>query len=399
MTPEEFDRIKNDIRRKILDSLPVDFFEVNDDETIEKKIAELCRKFLPWGMKKEGDKIVKELLQEFLGFGPIEPLMADPLVTEIMINGPYDVFVERAGKLEKTNVRFRTPEQLKYYIEKILTPVGKMVTELEPYVDAQLRDGSRINIVIPPISGRYPVVTIRKFWEKVWSLADLERMETMNESVRKFLENLVVGRKNIIVCGGAGAGKTTLLNALARSIPHDERVIVVEEVSEIRMYQDNVVHLHTRMGNIEGKGEVTLRQLVRNALHMRPDRLIIGEIMGEEVLDVLQAMNTGHEGSMCTIHANSTEEAVYRLETLSFLSGISNISSEAIRRIIGAAVDVLIFMKRYKDGRRRIAQISEVVLEEDGKLSVRDIFQRPSRDAELIPTGYRPTFGFAVDEE
>ncbi len=398
MDPREYERLKIEIRRKILDSIPVDFFEVNDDETVERKIAELCRKFLPWGLKKEGDSIVRELLQEFLGFGPIEPLMADPLVTEIMINGPDLVFVEKGGRLEKTNVKFRNVDQLNYYIEKILTPVGKMVSELEPYVDAQLRDGSRINIVIPPISGQYPVVTIRKFWERVWSLSDLERMEAMNDTVRQFLENVVRGRKNIIVCGGAGAGKTTLLNALARSIPNDERVIVIEEVSEIRMYQENVVHLHTRMGNIEGKGEITLRKLVRNALHMRPDRLIIGEIMGEEVLDILQAMNTGHEGSMCTIHANSTEEAVYRLETLSFLSGISKISGDVVRRIIAAAVDLLVFMKRYKDGRRRIAQISEVLLEGD-RVVVKDIFRREGRDADILPTGYRPTFGFVLEEE
>ncbi len=398
MDPNQYEQLKNEIRMKILNSLPVDFFEVNDDATVERRVSELCRRFLPWGLRKEGDKIVQDLLQEFLGFGPIEPLMADPLITEIMINGPEQVFIEKAGRLEKTNIKFRSEEQLEYYIEKILTPVGKMVNELEPYVDAQLRDGSRINVVIPPISGKYPVVTIRKFWEKVWNLYDLQKMEVMNPTVREFLDNVVKGRRNVIICGGAGAGKTTLLNALARSIPEDERVIVIEEVSEIRMYQENVVYLHTRLGNIEGKGEVTLRKLVRNALHMRPDRIIIGEIMGEEVLDVLQAMNTGHDGSMCTLHANSTEEAVYRLETLSFLSGIPNISADVVRRIIGAAVDVLVFMKRYKNGQRKIAQISEVVLE-DNRVVVKDIFRRESRDKDLLPTGYEPTFGFGSPEE
>ena len=398
MNPQEYEQLKNEIRMKLLDVLPVDFFEVNDDATIEKRITNLCQKFLPWGLKKEGEKIVKDLLQEFLGFGPIEPLIADPSVTEIMINGPDLVFVEREGRIEKADVKFRSPEQLNYYIEKILTPVGKMVNELEPYVDAQLRNGSRINIVIPPISGQYPAITIRKFWDRVWDLGDLERMGAMNDTVRKFLENVVKGRRNVVVCGGAGAGKTTLLNALSRSIPENERIIVIEDVSEIRMYQENVVHLHTRMGNIEGKGEITPRKLVRNALHMRPDRIIIGEIMGEEVLDILQAMNTGHEGSMCTMHANSTEEAVYRLETLSFLSGISNISADVVRRIIAAAVDVLIFMKRYRNGQRKIAQISEVVME-DEKLTVKDIFKRDSRDSDIIPTGYRPTFGFLVDGE
>lgn len=398
MDSQNYEQLKNEIRMKLLDVLPVDFFEVNDDATIERKITKLCQKFLPWGVKKEGERIVKDLLQEFLGFGPIEPLIANPLVTEIMINGPNLIFVEKEGRIEKTDIKFRSIEQLNYYIEKILTPVGKMVNELEPYVDAQLRDGSRINIVIPPISGQYPTITIRKFWERVWDLGDLERMGAMNGTVRKFLENVVKGRCNVIVCGGAGAGKTTLLNALSRSIPQNERIIVIEEVSEIRMYQENVVHLHTRMGNIEGKGEITLRKLVRNALHMRPDRIIIGEIMGEEVLDILQAMNTGHEGSMCTMHANSAEEAVYRLETLSFLSGISNISGDVIRRIIAAAVDVLIFMRRYKNGQRKIAQISEVVME-DEKLMVKDIFKRDSRDSDIIPTGYRPTFGFSVDDE
>ncbi len=392
MDERQYDQLKSDIRRKILESLPVDFFEVNDDITVEKKITELCLKFLPWNLKRESERLVEELVHDFLGFGPIQPLMADPLVTDIMINGPYVVFVERAGKIEKTNVKFRNEDQLNYYIEKMLTSVGKSVSELEPYVDAQLKDGSRINVVIPPISGNWPLVTIRKFWDKVWSLQDLERMEVMTAEVREFLDKLVKRRKNIIVTGGAGAGKTTLLNALARAIPYDERTVVIEEVAEVRMYQANAVFLRTRLGNVEGRGEVTLRNLVRNALRMRPDRLIIGEIMGEEVLDVLQAMNTGHNGSMCTLHANSTAEAISRLEVLSFLSGIANISVEVIRRIIGAAVDVLIFMQRDEDGNRRIDHISEVIWSDD-KIKVENIFER-NREGELVATGYCPTFGF-----
>ncbi len=394
----DYEALKNDIRRKILAELPIDFFEVNDDFAIREKISKLCRKFLPWNLKKEADTLVKDLLYEFLGFGPIEPLIADPLITEIMINAPDRVFVEKEGRIEKANIRFRNAEQLMYYVEKILTPVGKTVSEAEPYVSAQLKDGSRVNVVIPPISGQSPVITIRKFWENIWNLNDLEKMGTLNSSVRKFLEHTVIGKRNIIVCGGAGTGKTTLLNALARHIPNEERVIVLEEVSEIRLYQENSVHLTTKLANPEGKGEITLRHLIKNALHMRPDRLIIGEIRGEEVLDVLQAMNTGHEGSMCTIHANSAEEAVYRLETLSFLSGIANMSSDVVKRIIGAAVDVLIFMRRYKNGKRKIVQVSEVVME-DGELAVKDIFVREDRDSDLIPTGYRPTFGFRVETE
>ncbi len=394
----DYEVLKNDIRRKILAELPIDFFEVNDDFAIREKISKLCRKFLPWNLRKEADNLVRDLLYEFLGFGPIEPLIADPLVTEIMINGPDRVFVEKEGRIEKTNIRFRNTEQLMYYVEKILTPVGKTVSEAEPYISAQLKDGSRINVVIPPISGQSPVITIRKFWENIWDLKDLEKMGTLNSSVRKFLEHTVIGKRNIIVCGGAGTGKTTLLNALARHIPNEERVIVLEEVSEIRLYQENSVHLTTKLANPEGKGEITLRHLIKNALHMRPDRLIIGEIRGEEVLDVLQAMNTGHEGSMCTIHANSAEEAIYRLETLSFLSGIANMSSDVVKRIIGAAVDVLIFMRRYKNGKRKIVQVSEVIME-GGELAVKDIFIREDRDSDLIPTGYRPSFGFRVESE
>ncbi len=394
----DYEVLKNDIRRKILAELPIDFFEVNDDFAIREKISKLCRKFLPWNLRKEADNLIRDLLYEFLGFGPIEPLIADPLVTEIMINGPDRVFVEKEGRIEKTNIRFRNTEQLMYYVEKILTPVGKTVSEAEPYISAQLKDGSRINVVIPPISGQSPVITIRKFWENIWDLKDLEKMGTLNSSVRKFLEHTVIGKRNIIVCGGAGTGKTTLLNALARHIPNEERVIVLEEVSEIRLYQENSVHLTTKLANPEGKGEITLRHLIKNALHMRPDRLIIGEIRGEEVLDVLQAMNTGHEGSMCTIHANSAEEAIYRLETLSFLSGIANMSSDVVKRIIGAAVDVLIFMRRYKNGKRKIVQVSEVIME-GGELAVKDIFIREDRDSDLIPTGYRPSFGFRVESE
>ncbi len=391
MVSQEYEVLKENIRAKILEVLPINFFEVNDDATISRRISELTWKFLPRHLREQGDKLVKELLQEFLGFGPLEPLIADPLITEIMINGPEKIFIEKDGKLERADIRFKNKEQLMYYIERILTPLGKRITELEPYVDAQLPDGSRVNIVIPPMTRDVPVMTIRKFWAKVWNLQDLVKLETLDNMSAGFLSMVVRKRKNIFVCGGAGVGKTTMVNALAREIPNEERTIVIEDVPEIRMYQDNVVYLQTRMANIEGKGEITLRDLVKNSLHMRPDRIIIGEIRGEEVLDILQAMNTGHEGSMCTIHANSTQDALYRIETLMFLSGVTNISSSAIRRIIGAAVDILIFMRRTKEGKRKIYQISEVILEAD-TLKVCDIFKR-NQEGILVRTGYVPTFG------
>jgi pilus assembly protein CpaF len=295
----------------------------------------------------------------------LEPLIADQLITEIMINGYDKIFVEKSGKLEKSDIVFKGKSHYESYVRKLVESCGKNVNELEPLVNGRLSDNSRINVVIPPIVDSEPVVTIRKFWRKIWWLKDLQSIGALSEESVSFLLQAVKNRKNIIVCGAAGVGKTTMINALAREIPESERVVVIEDVSEIRMYQENVVHMETRPVNVDGRGEVSLRRLVRNALHMRPDRLILGEVLGEEALDVLQAMNTGHDGSLTTVHANSPKDAIARLETLVLMAGM-DLPLSAIRNQICSAVDVIVQTSRLSDGSRKVVGISEITGIENG---------------------------------
>ena len=314
--------------------------------------------------KAQEEELVENVVNRILGLGPLEPLLKDPDITEIMVNGPADVFIERNGRLERVPVRFRDEQHLLQVIDRIVAPLGRRVDESMPYVDARLPDGSRVNVIIRPLSVRGPALTIRKFSATPFTLKRLVKMGTLTESMARFLQACVRARLNILVSGGTGAGKTSTLNALARAIPQGERIITIEDTAELQLNAENLVSLEARPPNIEGKGEVTIRTLVRNALRMRPDRIIVGEVRGAEAFDMLQAMNTGHPGSMTTIHANSPADAVRRLESMVLMAGLE-LPQPTIREYIASAIHVILQQERLPDGQRRIVEIVEVRPEED----------------------------------
>jgi len=313
------------------------------------------------------------LINDILGYGPLQPLLDDPEISEIMVNGPHQIYVERKGKVELTGVRFRDEQHLMRIIEKILLPLGKRVDERVPMVDARLPDGSRVNIVIPPIALNGPCVTIRKFARDPFTMSDLIAFGTLTQEAAQFLQAAVQARLNIVISGGTGSGKTTLLNVLSAYIPNDERIITIEDTAELQLRQEHVVRLEARPPNIEGVGEVTIRDLVRNALRMRPDRIIVGECRGGEALDMLQAMNTGHDGSMTTIHANNPREAFARLETMVLMAGV-DLPVKAIREHVAGAIDLIIQVQRMRDGSRKVVVISEVTGMEGDVIALQDIF-------------------------
>jgi len=337
------------------------------------------------------------LINDILGYGPLQPLLNDPEISEIMVNGPHQIYVERKGKVELTGVRFRDEQHLMRIIEKILLPLGKRVDERVPMVDARLPDGSRVNIVIPPIALNGPCVTIRKFARDPFTMSDLIAFGTLTQEAAQFLQAAVQARLNIVISGGAGSGKTTLLNVLSAYIPNDERIITIEDTAELQLRQEHVVRLEARPPNIEGVGEVTIRDLVRNALRMRPDRIIVGECRGGEALDMLQAMNTGHDGSMTTIHANNPREAFARLETMVLMAGV-DLPVKAIREQVAGAIDLIIQVQRMRDGSRKVVVISEVTGMEGDVIALQDIFVFESEGVDemgrvkgaLRPTGIRP---------
>ena len=343
--------------------------------------------------------LVKEVLDEALGLGPLEDLLADPTISEIMINGPNRIYVERRGKIELTSLRFLSNEQLRGIIERIVAPIGRRVDEKVPMVDARLADGSRVNAIIPPLALDGPSVTIRKFSKSFLGVSDLVRLGSFTEQMATLLGAAVRVRQNIVVSGGTGSDKTTLLNLLASYIPEDERIVTVEDSAELRLAQDHVVRLESRPPNIEGEGAITIRDLVRNALRMRPDRIVVGECRGGETLDMLQAMNTGHDGSLTTVHANTPADALSRIETMSLMAGL-DLPSKAIRDQIASAVNLIIQQARLADGSRRVTHISEVLGLVDGSFSIADIFLLKQTGmtpdgkvlGQFVPTGYVPRF-------
>jgi len=337
----------------------------------------------------EQEELLSEIITHFLGFGPIEKLLKDQSVSEIMVNGPHQVYVERNGNLELTDITFNDEAQVLYLIEKIISPVGRRISEFEPFVDARLKDGSRVNIVRSPVSRIGPLLTIRKFSYNVLRLDDLIKLGSLNTRAAEFLKACVISRINILISGGAGTGKTTFLNALIDFIPENERLITIEDTRELIVSRLHTVPMETRPFNIEGKGEISIRDLFKNALHMRPDRIIAGEVRGAEVLDMIQAMSTGHEGSMTTLHASSPLEALDRLEILA-LMGSSNMSSEVARRQITGAVDLIVYLTRFADGSRRVTQISEVIKSKE--YSIQDIFVFDEESKSLKPTKIKPAF-------
>jgi pilus assembly protein CpaF len=391
--------LKNRLHKQILSELKED----DDIEAIVPKIdamaVEIMKEDESFRGKIDRKKVVEELINDLTGFGPINPLLLDPDVTEVMVNGPNQVYVERGGKLEPAFIQFRDDEHVLNVIEKIVAPIGRRVDESSPMVDARLPDGSRVNIIIPPLALNGPTITIRKFAKDPYTIEDLIRFGTVSREMALFLEACVKARLNIFVSGGTGSGKTTTLNVLSAFIPEGERIVTIEDAAELQLWQDHVVSLESRPANIEGKGAVAIRDLVRNSLRMRPERIVIGEVRGGEALDMLQAMNTGHDGSLATGHSNSPRDMIARLETMVLMAGIE-LPVKAIREQIAGAVDLIIQQSRLKDGSRKIVNITEVLGMEGDVIVLQDIFayRQTGIDAEgrllgrLAPTGIRPKF-------
>ncbi|MFA4842845.1 MAG: CpaF family protein, partial [Candidatus Omnitrophota bacterium] len=345
-------------------------------------------------------KLVKEILDEALGLGPLEDLLSDPTITDIMVNNKDEVYIERNGKIELTSKKFIANEQVRTIIERIIAPIGRRIDESVPMVDARLADGSRVNAIIPPLALTGPTLTIRKFRKERFKIEELIGFNTLSQMMAEFIKACVVSRKNTIVSGGTGSGKTTILNVLSGFIPHNERIVTIEDAAELRLHQDHWLRLESRPPNIEGKGAISIKDLFRNTLRMRPDRIIIGECRGIETLDMLQAMNTGHDGSMTTIHANSTQDVLVRLDSMILMSGIE-LPIRAIREMVASAIDLIVHTARLSDGSRKVIQITEVVgMKDELHIDLRDIFifKQAGIDAsgrvlgDFQATGYVPSF-------
>jgi pilus assembly protein CpaF len=319
------------------------------------------------------EAIINRLINEVFGFGIIQPLLDDESITEIMINGPKEVYVERNGKIELTDLKFDSYDQILQIIDRIVSPLGRRIDESSPIVDARLPDGSRINAVIPPISVKSPTLTVRKFKETILDYESLINLGTLSQEMSTLIDSLVKARVNILISGGTGSGKTTLLNVCSTSIPKDERIITIEDSIELKLHQPHVVSLEARPPNIEGKGEVTIRNIVINSLRMRPDRIIVGEVRGPEAFDMLQAMNTGHDGSLSTIHANSPKDVISRLISMVFMAGV-DMPVAVLREMIFSAIEVIIQTSRFRDGSRKITSISELTSLENGEIIMHDIY-------------------------
>jgi pilus assembly protein CpaF len=345
------------------------------------------------------EQLLQDVLDDLLGFGPIQPLLEDPLISEVMVNGPDRVFVERNGKLEKSTVRFSDDAEILRVIDRIILPLGRRIDAENPTVDARLPDGSRVNAVVAPVALDGPSITIRKFSKERLRVQDLIRLGSLTEHMAQFIEACVVAKLNIVVAGGTGSGKTTLLNVLSEYIPEGERLVTIEDAAELQLNQSNLVRLEARPPNVEGRGEVSIRHLVKNALRMRPDRIIVGEVRGGEALDMLQAMNTGHDGSLTTVHANSPRDALSRLETLCLLAGVE-LPLRVVREQISSAVNLIIEQTRMRDGTRKVTGIAEVGGMEGDTVIMTDIFKFDEKGVDgdgkvlgdLRPTGIRPMF-------
>lgn len=401
-----YQAIKSEIHTHIIDEMPDDLQRVinqssSDQKELRRIVEGICADAIkdnPFAIPLgDRERLVEELISEILGLGPIEPLLKDSSVTEVMVNGPDSIYIERKCRLQKTDVRFRNTEHLMHIIDRIVTAVGRRVDESSPMVDARLADGSRVNVIIPPLSLTGPCVTIRKFSKDVLTVDKMIEFGSFDQRMAEFLEDCVKGRLNIVVSGGTGSGKTTLFNVLSSYVPATERIVTLEDSAELQLKQDHVVTLETRPPNIEGEGEVTMRDLVRNALRMRPDRIIVGECRTGEALDVLQAMNTGHDGSMTTAHANSARDALSRLETMVLMSGME-LPLRAIRSQIASAVDIIVQIARLRDGSRKIINIAEVTGMEGDIITLQDLFRFENHGldsdgritGEFLTSGLRP---------
>ncbi len=395
--------VKRRIHHLLLERLDLSQLEELDEKTRASEIRQALSLLLneekePLNMRERA-RLAREMEFEILGLGPLEPLLMDPAISDILVNRFNQVYIERKGRLELTDVRFQDNEHLLKIINKIVSNVGRRIDESVPMVDARLPDGSRVNAIISPLALDGPMLSIRRFSVQRPSLEDLIEKGSLTAEIAEVIKAIAVARLNVLISGGTGAGKTTLLNILSGYIPPTERIITIEDSAELQLQQEHVCRLETRPPNIEGKGEVTQRELVRNCLRMRPDRVIVGEVRGAEVIDMLQAMNTGHEGSMTTVHANTARDALLRLETMISLSGVT-IQEKAMRQMISSSLDLVIQLVRHSDGVRRMIAFSEITGMESGVISMQDIFvfERHGIDEQgrvlgrFAPTGVRPRF-------
>jgi pilus assembly protein CpaF len=399
--------LRREIHAKLLENLDLAKMDASklDDPSMRPRVLTALRRIVKQldsriAQNVDRDVLIGELADEALGLGPLERFLADPTINEIMVVDPSTIYIEQNGKLRKAESRFTDDERVRAVIERIVTPLGRRIDESSPLVDARLKDGSRVNAVIKPLALRGSCITIRKFAKVPLTLDKLVGFGALTPQMGRFITRSVICKKNIIISGGTGSGKTTLLNVMSAAIPEDERIVTIEDAAELQLKQPHVVSLETRPANMEGRGEYTIRDLVKNALRMRPDRIVVGECRGGEALDMLQAMNTGHDGSLTTTHANSPEEAIARIETLVLMGGVE-LPSRAIREQIANSIHLVVQQTRYSDGSRRIAAISEVIgIEEDGQIAIRPIFEfvrtgtGPNGKVlgEHRATGYLPSF-------
>ena len=377
--PEEYFELKTKIHNRLLDLTDLSIIETLDHSVVRSEIRGLIERILseeengvPLNLS-EREKLFSEILDEVLGLGPLEPFLQDPKVSDILVNTYKQIYLEKRGKLELTHARFKDDAHLMKIIDKIVSAIGRRIDESSPMVDARLPDGSRVNAIIPPLAIDGPMLSIRRFAADPLELEDLIEYGTLITEIGEILKAIVKARLNIIISGGTGSGKTTLLNVLSRFIPLDERIVTIEDAAELQLKQEHVIRLETKPPNIEGKGQITQRDLVRNSLRMRPDRIILGEVRGQESFDMLQAMNTGHDGSLTTIHANSPRDALMRLETMVAMAKL-DIPSEFIRRYISSAIDIIIHTARLADGKRKILSFQEITGMEGNVMTLQEIF-------------------------
>ena len=410
--PARLEEVQRRLQGRLVDALGPRLYDstISEDqlrEMVHQRLRDLLEEEAPMLTVQEKAQVMRLTTDSVIGLGPLEPFLQDEDVSEVMVNGHESIYVERGGKLHWTGASFHSEVQLRSTIDKIVGKVGRRIDESSPYVDARLPDGSRVNAIIPPLALEGPVLTIRKFSKDPYEAEDLLSFRTLTSQVALFLEACVRGRLNILVSGGTGAGKTTTLNVLSSFIPEDERILTIEDAAELQLQQPHVVRLESRPPNIEGKGQVTVRDLVRNALRMRPDRIVVGEVRGPETLDMLQAMNTGHDGSISTIHANTPRDVLSRLETMTMMAGME-LSVRAVREQVSSAIDLIIQQSRLKDGTRRITHVTEVLGMSGDVIALQDLFLfdfKAGMDpagkflGDLKPTGLRPKFLDKLEEK
>jgi pilus assembly protein CpaF len=398
-----FQEMKSRLHRTLINRMDLTKLQTLTPEQVHAEVsrlaeAVLAQEAMPLSVS-ERERLVSDVQHELFGLGPLEPLLKDPTISDILVNRHDTIYIERRGKIERTNVTFKDDEHLMRVIERIVSSVGRRIDESSPMVDARLQDGSRVNAIIPPLAIDGPVVSIRRFGSDPLKMAMLIENKALTKDIADMLQMVVHARLNVLISGGTGAGKTTLLNALSAFIPENERIVTIEDSAELQLQQPHTVRLETRPPNIEGRGEVTQRDLVRNALRMRPDRIVIGEVRGGEAIDMLQAMNTGHDGSLTTIHANTPRDALSRLETMIQMTGM-RLSDRAMRQQVASAINLVVQVARLSDGSRRITSISEITGMEGETITMQEIFQyeRTGVDAQgtvlgrFRPTGIRPRF-------